>query len=89
MIVWFAIIAAVLLGLGEIFVIAAAGTFKRGLEWPDFVAMAGPLVALLMLVVFFSFLSWPIALILSLGVIALTIWGVGALLKVPAKKQAR
>jgi hypothetical protein len=89
MILWLGIIAAVLLGLGEVFVIAAAGTFKRGLEWSDYVALVGPLIAIMMLVVFFIFLPWPAALALSIAVLALTVWGVSFLLKVPTKRQAR
>jgi len=89
MILWLGIIAALLLGLGEVFVIAAAGTFKRGLKWPDYVALVGPLVAIIMLVVFFIFLPWPAALALSIAVLALTVWGVSSLLKVPTKRQVR
>ena len=89
MILWLGIIAALLLGLGEVFVIAAAGTFKRGLKWPDYVALVGPLVAIIMLVVFFIFLPWPAASALSIAVLALTLWGVSSLLKVPTKRQVR
>jgi hypothetical protein len=89
MMLWLGIIAAFLLVLGEAFVIAPAGTFKRGLEWPDYVALVGPLVAMIMLVVFFIFLPWPAALALSISVLALTVWGVSFLLKVPTKRQAR
>jgi chromate transport protein ChrA len=85
MMLWLGIIAAFLLALGEAFVIAAAGTFKRGLEWPDYVA----LVATIMLAVFFIFLPWPVALALSIAVLALTVWGVSSLLKVPTKRQVR
>ncbi len=89
MMLWLGIIAAVLLGLGEIFVIAAAGTFKRSLEWSDYVALVGPLVAIIMLVVFFIFLPWPAALALSIAVLVLTVWGVNSLLKVQTRRQVR
>ena len=89
MMLWLGIIAAVVLELGEVFVIAAAGTFKRGLEWPDYVALVVPLVAITMLVVFFILLPWPAASALSLGVLALTVWGVSSLLKVPTNRQVR
>ena len=86
---WLGIVAAVLLGLGEILVIAAAGTFKRGLEWSDYVALVGPFLTLILLVVFFIFLPWPGALALSIVVLALTVWGVSSLLKLPTRRQTR
>ena len=88
MILWLGIIAAAVLGLGGVFVIAAAGTFKRGLEWPDYIALLVPLVAIMTLVVFFILLPWPAALALSLAVLALTVWGVSSLLKVPTSRVA-
>jgi hypothetical protein len=89
MILFLGIIAVVLLALGEMFVIAAAGTFKRGLDWTDFAALIGPLLAMLMTIVFFLLLSGQIALVLSFAIVALTIWGIGFLLKFPAKRRAQ
>ncbi len=83
------IIAGVLMGVGEILVIAVERTFKRDLGWPDYLAFLGPFAAVTMLLVFYLFLPWPIALGLSFVVIGLTIWGVSFLLKVPLKRQAR
>jgi hypothetical protein len=88
-VVWLIIIAAVLLGVGELFVIAASGTFRRGLDWVDYLALLGPFVAAVMLVVFFMFLPWPAALILTFVVVGFAILGVSRLLKVSVKKRAQ
>lgn len=77
----------VLLALGEMLVIAAAGTFKRGPDWTDYVALVGPLVAMTTIIVFFVVFSWHIALLLSLTIVALTLWGVVFLVKIPARKR--
>jgi hypothetical protein len=86
---WLVIIAGVLAGVGEILVIVAAGAFERELGWPDYLASLGPFAAVIMLLVFYFFLPWPIALALSFVVVGLTIWGVTFLLKVPMKRQVR
>jgi hypothetical protein len=85
---WLGIIAVVLLGAGEILVIAAAGTFRRGLDWVDYLAMLGPFLAAIMVVVFYLFLPWQAALALTFVAIGVVIWGVSRLLKVPTKRHA-
>lgn len=89
MIVALTIGAAVLLIVGEIFVMAAAGTFKRGLGWSDFVALIMPPIALTSIVASFVFLHWAIALILTIALFAVVIWAVAALLKLPTQKEFR
>ncbi len=86
---WLIIIGAVILGIGDILVIAAAGVYKRDLAWPDYLAMLGPFVLMVMLVVSFMLLPWQVALALTFVVIGFVIWGVGRLLKVPLKKQVQ
>ena len=87
MILALGITLGLLLALGEILVIAAAGTFRRGLEWPDYVALVGPLIATATIIVFFVAFSWQIALVCSLVIFALTMWAVVLLLKVPTRKR--
>lgn len=87
--VWLSIIAAVLLGVGELFFVAASDTFRKDLDWVDYLTLLGPFVAAVMLVVFFMFLPWPAALILTFVVVGFAILGVSRLLKAPAKKQAQ
>ena len=79
----------VLLIVGEIFVMAAGGTFKRGLQWPDFVALIMPPLALTSVVASFLLLHWVIALILTIALFGVVIWTVGALLRLPTRKEVR
>jgi len=89
MIIALTIGAAVLLIVGEIFVMAAAGTFRRGLQWPDFVALIMPPIALTSIAASFVFLHWAIALILTIALFGIVIWTVGALVKLPTQKEVR
>ena len=89
MIISFAIGAAVLLIIGEFFIVAAAGTFRRGLQLPDFVALIMPPVALVSMVVSFLFLNWAAALFLTIALLVVIIWTAVALLKLPVRKQFR
>jgi hypothetical protein len=82
-------IGAVILGIGDILVIAAAGTSNRDLAWSDYLAMLGPFISLVMIVVFFILLPWLAALALTFVVIGFVIWGVSRLLKMPSKRHAR
>ena len=86
---WFVIIAGLLLALGEIVAIAAVDSIKKDLQWHDCMALLGPWVAAGLLVVFVVFLPWLLAVVLSVIVVVLAVWGVVLLLKVPMKRQAR
>jgi hypothetical protein len=78
-----------LLVIGETFMMAAAGACKPGLHWPDFVALILPPVAMPSLVASFLFLHWAIALVLTIALFAAVVRTVGALLKLPLRKQFR
>jgi hypothetical protein len=82
-------IMAVLLGIGEVFVIAAASTHERGLEWPDYLAMLGPFISLVTIILFFMLLPWQVALVLTFVVIGFVAWGVSRVLKMPSRRHAR
>jgi lysylphosphatidylglycerol synthetase-like protein (DUF2156 family) len=66
---------------------AAFGSYRRGLDWPDIAAIAGSLLALLVILVFLLFLAWPLALLLAIGVVAVSMWGLGFLVKRPERRR--
>ena len=76
-----------LIALGGMLEYAAFGSYRRSLDWPDIAVIGGSLLALLVIVIFFLFLTWPLALLLSIGVLALSMWGVGFLVKRPLRRR--
>ncbi len=86
---WLIVIAGLLLALGQIAAIAAVDSIKKDLQLHDYAALLGPWVAAGLLIVFVVFLPWKVAVVLSLTVVALAVWGFILLLKVPIKRRAR
>jgi len=82
------IIAGLLGGFIGVFAIAAAGSFKRGLEWPDYVVVVIALAALESIIAAFAFLPLYVSILLSIVVIAAVWWSLLALLKAPSKNRA-
>ena len=81
------IIAGLLGGFGGVFAIAAAGCFKRGLEWPDYVVLIVPLVALESIIAAFCVLPLHFSILLSIVLVAAVWWSLLVLLKVPSKRR--
>jgi hypothetical protein len=88
MMFWVAVFCVAFLAvLGVMLAYTAFGSYRRRLDWPDIAAVGGSLLALLVIVFFFLFLAWPLALLPSIGVLALSMWGVGFLVKRPNRKS--
>lgn len=81
------IIAGLLGGFGGVFAIAAAGSFKRGLEWPDYVVLIISVVALELTIAAFVFLPLYVSILLSIVVLATVWWSLLALLRAPSKQR--
>jgi hypothetical protein len=80
-------IAGVLLAFSGLFATAAASSFKRRLEWPDYAVLIVPLVALESIIAAFAFLSLYVAIILSIVLVVAVLWSITALLKASRKKR--
>ena len=82
------IIAGLLGGLGGVFAIAAAGSFKRDLQWSDYEVAIISVVALELMIALFAFFPLYVSILLSIVALASIWWFLPAFLRVPVKKRA-
>ena len=88
MLLLFASIGALVAGFSEILAMTAPGALSKKLEWPDYVVLIVPPVALELMILSFVFLPPSVAIVLSLVLVVALLWSVITLLKLPTRKRS-